>query len=425
MMTEPGSPGAVPVLGASQLLGSLPGLAGLPASPVLHDFRQLPSSALSIEDVLGCPARSPLSWGRAARGGGRGGNRTIEETRFLLDLLHRGDQPVVVTGAMRTRDAAGVTGRPTCWPRSRRRPARSWPVSVCWWFFADEIHAARHVRKAHATSIGAFVSPSSGPVGHVIEGRVRLLARPVRPVVGLPDGAATSAVRVGLVTMALGDDGVMLRAAADAGVLDGLVVAGFGAGHVPPGVAGILSELASGMPVVIASRTGAWHGARGNVRVGWFGDRPDVARRHQCRLLTRPRPGCCCTCCCPAGHPGRCRGRVRRRRRLALPGLITVPGARVTRSGTGPPSARFTRACGAVVTGLVAAARGLGSVINPERANRRRRTESRPRPGAGGDTNEAPGGLTRDTVIPPWAQTRRKTATTLPRMAASSPGMGV
>ena len=29
MMTEPGSPGAVPVLGASQLLGSLPGLAGL------------------------------------------------------------------------------------------------------------------------------------------------------------------------------------------------------------------------------------------------------------------------------------------------------------------------------------------------------------------------------------------------------------
>ncbi|MGN6173314.1 MAG: hypothetical protein ACTHPS_10215, partial [Streptosporangiaceae bacterium] len=31
MVTGPGSAGAAPVLGASQLLGSVPGLAGLPA----------------------------------------------------------------------------------------------------------------------------------------------------------------------------------------------------------------------------------------------------------------------------------------------------------------------------------------------------------------------------------------------------------
>jgi len=282
MVTEPGSAGAAPVLGASQLLGSVPGLAGLPASPVLHDFRQLPSSALSIEDVLGLSAAIAAELGAGCAGAVVvQGTDTIEETCFLLDLLHDGDQPVVVTGAMRTRDAAGADGPANMLAAIQAAASPELAGLGVLVVFADEIHAARHVRKAHATSIAAFVSPSMGPVGHVIEGRVRLLARPVRPKIGLPPGAGgaggAAAVRVGLVTMALGDDGAMLRAAADAGVLDGLVVAGFGAGHVPPGVAEVMYELASRMPVVIASRTGAGTVLEGTY--GWVGSEIDLTSR--------------------------------------------------------------------------------------------------------------------------------------------------
>lgn len=118
--------------------------------------------------------------------------------------------------------------------------------------FAEEIHAARWVRKTHATSPTAFTS-YPGPIGYIAEDCVRITARlSTSPVIDPRDATVTA--RTAIFTVGLGDDGKLLRALGDH--VDGLVVAAFGAGHVPMACVDTLSDLAKQMPVILTTRTG-------------------------------------------------------------------------------------------------------------------------------------------------------------------------
>jgi L-asparaginase len=113
------------------------------------------------------------------------------------------------------------------------------------------------VRKTHSVSPHAFTSPDVGPVGYLLEGRPRLLRGTTRHAkVHVPAGGAPAGHRVALVTMAFDDDGELLRRIDEASFA-GVVLAAFGAGHVPTGTVPILADLAARMPVVLTSRTGA------------------------------------------------------------------------------------------------------------------------------------------------------------------------
>jgi L-asparaginase len=249
-----GHAGAVVRLGAAELIDSVPALAELAVEVDAIDFRRIPSACLRSGDILELISVAE----QAVAGGAVGivvvqGTDTIEETAYLIDLLWRDDAPIVVTGAMRNPKLAGADG-----PANLLAAAAVAASAQCRGLGAlvvlnDEIHAARHVAKRHSTSPAAFVSPNAGPVGRIAEGAPLLtmtLAR--RRPLGRPQ--RIDAV-VALVSIVFDDAGVLLHGIEDR--CDGVVIAGFGVGHVPDRLAERLGDIARHIPVVLASRTGA------------------------------------------------------------------------------------------------------------------------------------------------------------------------
>ncbi|MGW2690138.1 asparaginase [Streptomyces sp. NPDC001414] len=247
------APGVTPTLTGSDLVGAVPGLRSA-AKVRVEDFRQMPGASLATGDIVDLVERL----GRAEREGFDGvvvtqGTDTLEETSYLTDLYYSGAMPVVFTGAMRNAASAGADGPANLLAAVQTAgsaDARGAGVLVV---LGDEIHAARHVRKLHTTSPGAFGSPNSGPLGHVAEGSARFhrLPKPIGPL-PLPAGALP---QVEIVTASLGSSGTLLKGLESE--VSGLVVAAFGVGHVPESWCSRLEALAAAMPVVLASRISA------------------------------------------------------------------------------------------------------------------------------------------------------------------------
>ncbi len=262
-----GESGATPDLDGDALIDSIPDLAtrgGLEAETISN----LPSTHLTLD--------MQLEICRAARDAARRGigvvvthgTDTLEETAMLCDVVHDAEAPIVFTGAIRPASAPGADGPANCVDAisvAASEAAAGMGVLVC---FGGEIHHARCARKTDTTSLVAFSSPQTGPLGRVTEGHPTIWSQiPRNPPLDPPHLNG----RVFVVPTCAGDDGTLARAALDSDP-EGAVVGTLGAGHLAPALLDLWADAAERMPVIAYSRPergvvlNATYGYRGSER---------------------------------------------------------------------------------------------------------------------------------------------------------------
>jgi L-asparaginase len=256
-----GEDGAQPALDAADLIAAVPGLAGQDGLDG-ETVSNLPSAHLMPSDQLRiCRAAREA----ARRGHGvvvTHGTDTLEETAMLCDVMHDAEPPIVFTGAIRAASAPGADGPANLVDAvSVARSAEAVGLGVLV-VFGGEIHHARCARKTDTTSLTAFSSPQTGPLGRVTEGHPTFWSRVPR---NSPLDPPALDRRVLVVPTVAGDDGSLARAALGTKP-DGIVIGTLGAGHLHPDLLKLWAEASERMPVVAYCRP-----ERGVVLKGTYG----------------------------------------------------------------------------------------------------------------------------------------------------------
>ncbi|QTX32806.1 asparaginase [Aminithiophilus ramosus] len=181
------------------------------------------------------------------------GTDVLEEMAYLTDLLWTYPQPVIFTGAMRPSDLVGSDAMINLHQSLLAvRCEAVWGLGVlaC---FQDQLFAASEITEEIPHRRDPFAAPGLGPVGEIRYDRIVLVRRPKRPTSF--SSAVTPAREVELVTAALGGGERLIAALAQGAPLDGLVLAGFGLGNVPPAwLPHIKTLLKNNVPLVVTSR---------------------------------------------------------------------------------------------------------------------------------------------------------------------------
>ncbi|MBC3423713.1 asparaginase [Pseudomonas sp. RW3S2] len=282
--------GVTPKLDCDAMLAALPQLVGL-AQFSTATLCLVPSASLDFTGLL-----EVLAWAKAQVGQGAQavvltqGTDTLEEAAYFLDLLWPCDAPMIMTGAMRAASHPGADGPANLLAAVRVALSENSRGRGVLAVINDQIHEAKAVRKTASLAMAAFESPGSGPIGQVVEGcaHYRQVASR-RRVLPLPQRTSQ---RVVLLEACLDADTTLLQALPGLGY-DGLVVAGFGAGHVSEPWADTLADVVGHMPVIVATRTGS--GSTARATYGFVGGEIDLQAKgmrmagvlcpRKCRIL--------------------------------------------------------------------------------------------------------------------------------------------
>lgn len=263
--------GVVPSLGAKDFVDALPREL---KKVELHSesLFALPSGHLKFEMLL-----KAIIWAKKqVENGANGviftqGTDTLEESAFLCDLLWDKAEPLVLCGAMRSAGELGSDGLKNLYSAilcaSSSQSSNRGVLVV----MNDKIHLAKWVRKSNSFSLDTFTSDGKD-CGEVIENEVRYFHphSKDRPYFPIPKSTEK---KVFLFEQTLSDDESVLQWVNEN--QSGLVISGYGAGHLSLEVAHWIDRL--NIPVVICTRTTS--GSTAYRTYGYTGAEIDIQKR--------------------------------------------------------------------------------------------------------------------------------------------------
>ena len=189
------------------------------------------------------------------------GTDTMEESAFFLHLVVASPKPVVLTGAMRPSSAISADGPKNLYNAialAGDARAQNRGVMIV---MNDRIQSARYGAKTHTHNVDAFASPNSGDMGYIIDGKAHFYYTPLAPHTTQSPFCVDTLTQLPKVAIlysyANDSSGIAARALYEAGI-EGIVVAGSGAGSIHRYHKEVLQELMQkGLVVVVSTRVGS------------------------------------------------------------------------------------------------------------------------------------------------------------------------
>lgn len=186
------------------------------------------------------------------------GTDALEEMAYLTDLLWPYPQPVIFTGALKPVSEPGSDAAVNLQQAIQAASSEAlWGMGVvaC---FQDQLFAASEIMKEVNHRRDAFAAPGRGPIGEFVNERIRINRKPKRPPA--VDRGITPSKDVEILWASLGGGIRTLTCLSSGPGLEGLVLAGFGGGNVPPAwVQYLKALLKSGTQIVITTRCPRGH----------------------------------------------------------------------------------------------------------------------------------------------------------------------
>ena len=193
------------------------------------------------------------------------GTDTLEETGYFLDLVVKGDKPVVLVGSMRPATAISADGPMNLYNGAAvavDRAARGRGALIV---LNDDIHYAREATKTNTTSLQTFASPNRGRAGTVLFGKPTFYSPPVpKHTSGSAfAGSVPDALPKVFIVYAHANVGPEFVDAAVVAGAKGIVLAGVGDGNgTEPLIQALAAAARKGVVVVRSSRVGSGTVAR-------------------------------------------------------------------------------------------------------------------------------------------------------------------